>query len=302
MNSPKWLRYIGVRDNETEMKNIVKILLPVVFVHFGCKSDIEKNYSEYYRTYNEIKKLEKKGKIYEALKLFRNAEQQVDFVPVQHLLNARSLSEKIGECEIVQIYFQKAVNNGFEFEKYIYQPENCPEVQNNSIIKHEFDFEYKDSISNIYSVDQGIRNSSDKSLMRVIDSINIQKLMHLIDVKGYPSSKLVGHKSAANAFIVLLHYDSDIGNKKLEPILENAYNSGYISPENYAWIIDRRRSWGPDNLDPYYFQIPGKKYFELTKNEIDVIDQRRDSIGLRPLSEMGIKRTEDGGISITNSY
>ena len=66
-----------------------------------------------------------------------------------------------------------------------------------------------------------------------------------------------------------------------------------ISPEKYAWIIDRRRYWGPEKIKPYYYQLSTEKYFDMTQNEFVELDRRRNTIGLRPLSEMNITFTKN---------
>ncbi len=150
----------------------------------------------------------------------------------------------------------------------------------------------------MFQRDQVVRKGELDKDMSTVDSLNIEMLLKLIEEKGYPSSKLVGSMVSGNAFIILLHFDSDIGNVKLKSIMGKAFNEGMISPGQFAWIIDRRRNWGPQKLDPYYYQLPTEKYFEMSKEEIDIIDKRRDSIGLKPLAEMNIRRTDNGGISI----
>ncbi len=178
--------------------------------------------------------------------------------------------------------------------------EKCPELSNISYENPKFDSDYRDAILEMIEVDQAARTGKggETQPIHVVDSLNIQKLLSLIDEKGYPNPKNVGHIAAGNAFIIMLHFDSDIGNKKLKPIIDKAYNDGFIAPSQYAWIIDRRRNWGPEKLDPYYYQLPIHKYFDLSIEEIAEIDKRRDSIGLKPLSEVNITKTDNGGISI----
>lgn len=275
------------------------IILGLILTIISCREEITSNYPEYYRTYNQVLRLEKEEKFKEAFKLFQESEKLVEFIPVQHLLEGRNLSILTKNCELVHDYFQKAVDNGFEFEQYNFSSNLCLDISNTSVKRTKgFDQQYKKEIETIFQADQAIRNNPTNENMQKTDSLNIDKLLSLIEEKGYPSSKKVGNKAASNAFIVLLHFDSDVGNKILKPIIEKAYHQGMLSPENYAWIIDRRRNWGPKKLDPYYFQLPSGKYFELTEEEISEIDDRRYSIGLRPLSEINITKTENGGISI----
>lgn len=287
---------LGVMIKQT-MKYLIYIFLVLLSI-CSCQKSIENNYPQYYRTYNQVLKLEKEGKFREAFDLFQEAESAVDFVPVQHLLKARSMAVELEDCSQVLEYFQKAVNNGFEYEEYTFQNDVCPKVNNSTVEGIEIDYEYRNLVKAIFQKDQAVRRGEINEDMASVDSLNIQLLLDLINEKGYPSPKLVGSKVSGNAFIILLHFDSDIGNVKLKSILDNAFNEGMISPGQYAWIIDRRRYWGPQKLDPYYYQLPIEKYFDMSKEEIAIIDVRRDSIGLKPLAEMNITKTENGGMSI----
>ena len=81
----------------------------------------------------------------------------------------------------------------------------------------------------------------------------------------------------------MLHVDRDLDNIKLDPILDDAFNDGYLDLIGYAWIVDRRRIWGPNKTKPYYYHMRSEHYDNLTKNEIVEINRRRDSIGLDSL-------------------
>ena len=267
----------------------------VIGLFFSCKQP-KSNYPEYYRQYNKVLRLEDAGNTELAFEKFREAEKLVEFVPVQHLLTARSLALSLDNCELVLEYFQKAVNNGYEYDFSDFSPLSCPEINNQSVKFIRFDYDYQRQVDSLHAIDQGSRSSNNDIQSK--DKSNIEKLLSLIEQRGYPSSKLVGDQTSGKAFIILLHFDSDLGNKRLKPILEDAYHQGYLNPGQYAWIIDRRKNWGPEKLDPYFYQLPTEKYFELSEYEISIIDKRRDSIGLKPLSEMNIHKNENGRISI----
>jgi hypothetical protein len=110
----------------------------------------------------------------------------------------------------------------------------------------------------------------------------------LIKQYGFPSEKLVKKDAAGSAFMVLLHFDKDSTNTILKPILDKALLEGNISPEKYAWIVDRRLSWGLGK-EQYYYQMPMDTE-NLTPEQIKEVNERRKSIGLRDLFE-GIKIT-----------
>ena len=266
----------------------------------SCQKELISNYPNYYRTYNQVLKLNSEGKWQEAINTFQRAEGLVEFVPPDHFIKARNMAIELNDCDLAKSYYQKAVRQGYEYEQFNYSSDKCPQLNKISFEAPVFDIEYRNAILEMIEADQSARTGrgSDPRPIQVIDSINIHKLLLLIKEKGFPNPKIVGHTAAGNAFIIMLHFDTDIGNKKLKPIIDKAYNDGFLAPSQYAWIIDRRRNWGPERLDPHYYQLPTHKYFDLSENEIAEIDKRRDSIGLKPLSEVNITRTENGGISI----
>ena len=281
------------------MKRLL-IVFALAILGGSCQKDSKSNYPEYYRTYNQVLKLQSEGKLQEAFSLFDRAARLVEYVPPRHFIQMRNMATWLNDCELAGAYYQKAVKQGYDYEPLKYSGENCPELRDELYKAPEFDTEYRNAILEMVESDQAARKAkkSDLGPTRAKDSMNNVRLLSLIEEKGYPNPKIVGHLASEYAFIILLHFDADAGNKKLKPIIDKAYNEGFISPSQYAWIIDRRRNSGPENMDPYYYQIPTPKYFDLSKAEIAEIDKRRDSIGLKSLAEANIKRTEDGGVSI----
>ncbi len=82
------------------MKYHFNILLWLLII-FSCQENLDNDYPQYYRTYNQVLKLEKEENFHEAFKLFQQAEALVDFVPVQHLLKGRTLAVKLKDCDQV---------------------------------------------------------------------------------------------------------------------------------------------------------------------------------------------------------
>ncbi len=130
--------------------------------------------------------------------------------------------------------------------------------------------------------DQSIRFSNDFEQMRIGDSVNMEIMLSLIEKYGYPSERLIGHRGAFNAFIILLHMDRDTNNLIFGPTLHQAYSEGNLSLNGYAWIVNRRRSWGEHELEPYYYHMPSQNYAFFSEEQKKIIDIRRDSLGLRP--------------------
>jgi len=281
------------------MKKVIFVLV-LAMLGGSCQKESKSNYPEYYRTYNQVLKLHSQGDLQGAINNFQRAERLVSFVPPDHFIKARNIAIESKDCDLAKLYYQKAVNQGYEFEQFRINSEICPALNDLTFVAPQYDTEYRNAILEMIEADQAVRTGtgSDPLPIQMVDSVNITRLLSLIERKGFPNPKIVGHSAAGRAFIIMLHFDSDIGNKKLKPIMDQAYEDGLMAPSQYAWIIDRRRNWGPEKLDPYYYQLPTEKYFEMTEEQTALIDKRRDSIGLKPLSEMNITRTENGGISI----
>jgi|GEM_PF-2582009 len=116
---------------------------------------------------------------------------------------------------------------------------------------------------------------------RSIDSLDIHQLLGLMNKKGFPSEKLIGHDGAEKACIILLHFDYDNKNEILKPYLDSAVMYGNILPRNYAQIVDRRMI----NIkkSPVYYVVPFG-YSKLTEEQKKEVDEKRASIGLLPIA------------------
>lgn len=171
------------------------------------------------------------------------------------------------------------------------------------------DFVYAQKIDSIFKIDQKNRSKKFQRAMRFIaendndsiilsvnnqkrliksraiqeafniqDSLNISCLLDLIDKRGFPSPRIVGDLSSNNAFIILLHFDKDSLNRVLSPIIDSALLNGELSPNDYAWICDRRSPWGRNGL-PIYYKMP-YGVNSLGEKDLIIINERRKSIGL----------------------
>ena len=268
------------------------MLLSILILFFGsCKGKKEViSYPDFYRGYNEVKLLIKNDDLKNAINKFDSLCLGVPHVPANCLFRmARACAEK-GQCELASKYLERSIENGKEYGKGVGKKEitgNCEGIKNvlareTEIHQKHFNNEYKAIIDSMVQKDQETRNNSDFEQMRITDSLNMETLLNLINKYGFPNEKTIGEASAFYAFIMLLHMDRDEGNKVFKPILEKAYNEGFLSPTGLAWIVDRRRSWGPQKLEPYYYHMPSKKFDAFTQEQKDEINRRRDSIGLAP--------------------
>lgn len=265
-------------------------LLLLLFV-FGCQKQQLISYPEYYREYNVVSELLNTGELEIAIAKFDSISSCIPHVPSNHYFKiARSCANHY-RCDLAADYLRKSLENGQEYGKGIgaYTTIDLCKSEVNEVLKREeeihrvnFNYNYKNQIDSMFEVDQKARTEYDGDKMREVDSLNMLTLLQGIEEYGYPGESIIGHASAFNAFIMLLHMDRDKNNEILKPILDKAYDSGQLGPRGYAWIIDRRRAWGSEKLEPYYYHMPSEKYDSFSKEQRQEIDRRRDSIGLGP--------------------
>jgi len=269
-----------------------RIHILVLFILItSCQNEEQISYPEYYRSFNQIKEYLNAGEIQTAIRKFDDLSKKISHIPSSHFYKMASACAENNLCVLSAKYLKKSFQNGYEYPKKTNSNKsiiNCSvelkEIFEQEIPLHQliFNYEYKSAIDSMFQVDQKARMESDYEVMRIIDSLNMLTLLSQIKKIGYPSEKLIGHNSASRAFILILHMDRDKKNQIFKPILDKAYNEGFLHPRGYAWIADRRRAWGDEELEPYYYHMPSKKYDNFSLEQINEINKRRDSIGLEP--------------------
>lgn len=111
----------------------------------------------------------------------------------------------------------------------------------------------------------------------IADSINAEALIKNIKQYGFPNLALVNKKATEIARNILLNYDMDKKNERLDPILFKALNDGNISPAFYASVIDRRNIM-QGNAPEYFEPLMG---FEKTiGKDVVAANKKRNAIGL----------------------
>ena len=293
----------------------------ISILFFSCEKESE-NYIDYYHLIRESKKHSKLNDPNRALEVFDLATKKVQYVHIRNYIYAAFEAKKIGSCELALQYLSKAIIQGYNHdaphlteEEFLSNFFDCStESKTNQDLKNSLlsmlknpnrtiNIKLKETLDSLFIVDQKVRVESNSSdYMKEVNSSNILLLIKLIEKYGFPDERLVGTYTAENIFYVLLHFDSDHNNVILKDILEDALKRGQITPQNYAWLIDRRLAWGPDRKDPYYYQMPTKKITDLTEEEIKEIDTRRSQIGLKPLSEVDIEFTSDGRMIVNQDW
>lgn len=267
------------------------IYLILLLVIISCQYEEQISYPEYYRNFNKINEYLNSGDIEIAIVKFDSLCTKIPHVPSSHLFKVARICSENNLCDLSAKYLKKSIQNGQEYGKGIGRYKTIEHCKNeiDNVLKKEpeihrqnFNFNYKAQVDSMFQADQKARTESDYETMKVVDSLNMLTLLQLVESYGYPGEKIIGHESAFNAFILLLHMDRDKKNKIFKSILDEGYNSGQLLPRGYAWIIDRRRAWGEDKLEPYYYHMPSKEYDNFNMEQINEINRRRDSIGLEP--------------------
>ena len=116
------------------------------------------------------------------------------------------------------------------------------------------------------------------------DSLNFFKLNKYIDMYGYPYEGNISNDDIiSKAYIIIFHFDYDRTAKTTFNIIDTALVKGYITPVNYASIVDRRMMLSLGKM-PYYYEIPiGLN--RLSTKELDSLSKRRNNIGLPNIFE-----------------
>ncbi|MES2761425.1 MAG: hypothetical protein V4677_04425 [Bacteroidota bacterium] len=112
------------------------------------------------------------------------------------------------------------------------------------------------------------------------DSITAAALLIKIQQNGFPSMKLLSKEACAIARNILLNYDADRSNEKLDGMLYRAMMDGNISPEFYATVVDRRNLMS-GQMPEFYQPLTG--YEKSIGKEITAANKKRNSIGLYPI-------------------
>lgn len=112
------------------------------------------------------------------------------------------------------------------------------------------------------------------------DSISAAALLSKIQQSGFPSMKKLSVKAYSIAHTILLNYDADKKNERLDGILYKALLEGNISPEFYASVIDRRNLMNGE-MPEFYEPLTG--YEKTIGKEIGNANKKRRTIGLYPI-------------------
>jgi tetratricopeptide (TPR) repeat protein len=141
-------------------------------------------------------------------------------------------------------------------------------------------------INQIYSRDQLIREESiindiQIEMFNKIDSLNFQAFKEFVTEYGFPGCSLLGCESNIEPLIAHWVMYDDNSFKYLDSLMMKAIFEGEFQPQDYAWIIDRRRSFGKKGDALYGGTWPEEEYEMI--EDIANVDKRRSEIFLPSL-------------------
>ncbi|PBJ13088.1 DUF6624 domain-containing protein [Flavobacterium sp. ACN6] len=171
------------------------------------------------------------------------------------------------------------------------------------IMSANYDKPLQKELLDIYTEDQGIRGAfmkiykepnADKKkidsigkIMQYKDSLNLVKVMKILDEKGWVGKNVVGSQANQTLFLVIQHADLKYQQKYL-PMMREAVKKGNASPSNLAYLEDRI-ALREGKKQIYGSQVSNhpitKKPFVSPLEDPDNVDKRRASVGLGTLSD-----------------
>ena len=170
------------------------------------------------------------------------------------------------------------------------------------ILEVNYDKPLQQELLSIYDDDQGIRGdfmavynspNPDKKkidsigkIMNYKDSINLIKVMKILDERGWVGKSIVGSQANKTLFLVIQHSDLKYQQKYL-PMMRDAVKNGNAEAKSLA-LLEDRVSLRENHKQIYGSQIsmiPGKAAFILPLEDPDNVDKRRAEVGLGPLAD-----------------
>ena len=249
------------------------------------------DYIGYYNLTNQAEVLYAQ-KLYDScFTTYQKAFSKVDYVHNDNLRNAAKVCKKLGNKEQATVYLkmikthEAAINQ--TYKKYLDSLAKRDQgVRSSKYVKarnYYYSFLFDTTL-----VADAKKYAKAETLMKewwATDSMNIESVKNFIAKNGFPSEKLVGDMTNNSVAVIILHYDKDTSNHIMEETLKNALYNGNITPHKYGWIIDRHLYHA--GKPQIYHTLP---YFirELSKEERELVNSNRESIGMKKLEEITI--------------
>lgn len=174
--------------------------------------------------------------------------------------------------------------------------------KNLDILEVNYDKPLQKELLAIYAEDQEIRGNFMKvykeqgsgskavdsigKIMIYKDSLNLIKVVKILDERGWVGKDIVGSQANQTLFLVIQHSDLKYQQKYL-PMMREAVKKGNANPVNLAYLEDRvgLRERHKQIYGSQISMIPGVKAFVLPLEDPDNVDKRRAEVGLGPIAD-----------------
>ena len=145
--------------------------------------------------------------------------------------------------------------------------------------------EIADEIIKMSEVDQKMRKSGqwDSS----IDVENTRQMKEIVEHIGWPTRSKVGGHASEMAWLLVQHADHDRAFQQLCLDLMKAQSADEVSPANIAYLEDRVRvgEGRPQFYGTQFYADKAGNFGPRPIEDPDHVDERRQAVGLQPLSE-----------------
>ena len=142
-----------------------------------------------------------------------------------------------------------------------------------------------DEIVKMSERDQHMRKSGQWDAS--IDVANTQRMKEIIEQMGWPTRSKVGSHASEMAWLLVQHADLDRAFQKMCLDLMKEQAAGEVSPGNIAYLEDRVRlaEGRPQLYGTQFFADEAGNFGPRPIEDPDHVDERREAVGLQPLSE-----------------
>lgn len=155
------------------------------------------------------------------------------------------------------------------------------------------DQEIRGEFMNVYKAPKPDKKKIDSigKIMNKKDSINLIKVMKILDERGWVGKNVVGTQGNQTLFLVIQHSDLKYQQKYL-PMMKDAVKKGNANPGNLAYLEDRvslregkRQIYGSQSAK----NKATNKWYISPMIDPDNVDKRRAEVGLGPIAEYAAK-------------
>jgi len=291
----------------------MKIILAFFFITMNVGLMHSQTYKEFVTKGDDSYK----AKDYKASVEFYEKAFKIEHKSSSDLYNGACVAALHNDDKTAFKWLNLAIDNGYENIAHIKIDTDLESLHNKKewtktieklqkkldIMSANYDKPLQKELLDIYADDQGVRGaamkiyktkgSGSKSLdsigkiMNYKDSINLVKVMKILDEKGWVGKNVVGATANETLYLVIQHSDLKYQQKYL-PMMRDAVKKGNASPGNLAYLEDRV-ALREGKKQIYGSQVSNhpitKKPFVSPLEDPDNVDKRRATVGLGTLSD-----------------